>query len=111
MALKKLEAVIRPEKLDQVKEALEQAGYHAMTVSEVRGRGEQRGVELQYRGSTVRIDLLPKVKIEIVADEKDVEKIAEIIMRTARTGKPGDGRIFIIPVEKAYRIRTGEQQA
>jgi nitrogen regulatory protein P-II 1 len=110
MALKKLEAIIRPEKLDQVKEALEKAGYYAMTVIEVRGRGEQRGIELQYRGSTVRIDLLPKVKIEIVADEKDIEKIAEIIAETARTGKPGDGRIFILPVEKTIRIRTGEQQ-
>jgi len=110
VALKKLEAIIRPEKLDQVKEALEKAGYYAMTVIEVRGRGEQRGIELQYRGSTVRVDLLPKVKIEIVADEEDVEKIAEIIMKTAKTGRPGDGRIFIIPVEAAYRIRTGEKQ-
>jgi nitrogen regulatory protein P-II 1 len=109
MALKKIEAVIRHERLEKVKEALEKAGYGAMTVIEVRGRGEQRGITLQYRGREVRIDLLPKVKIEIVADEKDVDNIVKIIVENAHTGRPGDGRIFITPVERSIKIRTGEE--
>ncbi len=109
MALKKIEAIIRPERFEKVKEALEKQGYYAMTVIEVRGRGEQRGITLQYRGSEVKVDLLPKVKIEIVAEDKDVDKIVEIITSAARTGKPGDGRIFILPVEKAVKVRTGEE--
>ena len=109
--MKKVEAIIRPEKFDQVKKALEEHGYTAMTVTEVRGRGEQRGITLQFRGRSITVDLLPKIKIEIVAEDKDVEEIVRIIMENARTGRPGDGRIFVIPVEGAYRIRTGEQQA
>ncbi|ALL01038.1 nitrogen regulatory protein P-II family [Pyrodictium delaneyi] len=106
--MKKIEAIIRPEKFDQVKKALEENGYIAMTVTEVRGRGEQRGIKLQFRGRTVTVDLLTKIKIEIVVPDEEVDKVVEIIMKHARTGKPGDGRIFIIPVEKAIRIRTGE---
>ena len=109
--MKKIEAIIRPEKFEQVKRALEENGYTAMTVYEVRGRGEQKGITLQFRGREMKIDLLTKIKIEIVADDEDVEKIVRIIMENARTGRPGDGRIFIIPVERAYRIRTGEEMA
>ncbi len=107
--MKKVEAIIRPERFEQVKKALEEAGYTAMTVYEVRGRGEQRGIELQYRGATIRVDLIPKVKIEIVLDnDEDVERVVRIIAENARTGRPGDGRIFIIPVERSIRIRTLE---
>jgi len=106
--MKKVEAIIRPEKLEQVKKALEENGYTGMTVTEVRGRGEQRGIRLQFRGRSITVDLLTKIKIEIVVPDEDVDKVVKIIMDNARTGKPGDGRIFIIPVEKAIRIRTGE---
>ncbi|WP_338252154.1 P-II family nitrogen regulator [Pyrodictium abyssi] len=106
--MKKIEAIIRPEKLEQVKKALEENGYTGMTVIEVRGRGEQRGIKLQFRGRSITVDLLTKIKIEIVTPDEDVDKIVEIIAKNARTGRPGDGRIFIIPVEKAIRIRTGE---
>jgi len=107
--VKKVEAIIRPERFEQVKKALEEAGYTAMTVYEVRGRGEQRGIELQYRGATIRVDLIPKVKIEIVLEsDEDVERVVRIIAENARTGRPGDGRIFIIPVERSIRIRTLE---
>ncbi len=106
----KLEAIIRPERLDVVKEALEKAGFTAMTVYEVRGRGEQKGIELEYRGHKIRVDLLPKIKIEIVFPSiGEAEKAAKVIMEAARTGKPGDGRIFLTPVIKAYKIRTGEE--
>lgn len=106
--MKKVEAIIRPEKFEQVKKALEENGYTGMTVTEVRGRGEQRGIRLQFRGRSITVDLLTKIKIEIVVPDEDVDKVVKIIMDNARTGKPGDGRIFIIPVEKAIRIRTGE---
>ncbi|RUM47421.1 MAG: P-II family nitrogen regulator [Hyperthermus sp.] len=106
--MKKIEAIIRPEKFEQVKRALEENGFIGMTVTEVRGRGEQRGVKLQFRGRTITVDLLTKIKIEIVVPDEDVEKATKIIVENARTGRPGDGRIFIIPVEKSIRIRTGE---
>ncbi|NPA05552.1 MAG: P-II family nitrogen regulator [Crenarchaeota archaeon] len=106
----KIEAIIRPEKFEEVKRSLEEAGYTALTVYEVRGRGEQRGIELEYRGHRIRVELLPKLKLEIVVPSiEDAEKAARIIMEAARTGKPGDGRIFLIPVLKAYKIRTGEE--
>ena len=106
--MKKIEAVVRPEKFGDVKRALEEKGYIPMTVTGVRGRGEQRGIKLEYRGVTVDVDLLSKVKMEIVADDDDVDEIVGIILGAARTGEPGDGRIFIIPVERSIRIRTGE---
>lgn len=108
MALKKIEAIIRPERLEQVKKALEENGFIAMTVSEVLGRGEQKGIKLQYRGGTMEVDLLPKLKLELFLADRDVETAMEIICNSARTGKFGDGRIFVSPVEKSGRVRTGE---
>jgi len=104
----KVEAVIRPERLDQVKKALEEKGYVGMTVSEVTGRGEQKGIKLQFRGRTMDVDLLPKVKIELIVKDDLVDDLVEAISTAARTGKPGDGRIFVIPVARSLRVRTGE---
>jgi len=101
-------AIIRPEKLEDVKRSLEEEGFVAMTITEVRGRGEQKGITLQFRGREMEIDVLHKVKIEMVIEDKEIQKAIEIIMRSARTGKYGDGRIFVLPVEKSVRIRTGE---
>jgi nitrogen regulatory protein P-II 1 len=105
----KVEAVIRPERLDQVKKALEEKGYVGMTVSEVTGRGEQKGIKLQFRGRTMEVDLLPKVKIELIVKDDLVDDLVETISAAARTGKPGDGRIFVIPVARSLRVRTGEE--
>ena len=109
MGVKMIEAVIRPEKLDEVKDALDEAGYPGMTVIDVKGRGRQRGIVHRYRDEEYRIDLLDKVLIMIaVPSEEDVEKVIDIICEHARTGKPGDGKIFVLPVEKVVRVRTGE---
>ena len=109
--MKKVEAIIRPERLEQVKKALEEKGFVAMTVTEVKGRGEQKGITLQFRGRTMEVDLLPKVKIEVVVKDEEVDPVIETIVEAARTGKYGDGKIFVIPVEKAVRVRTGEVEA
>ncbi len=109
--MKMVVAVIRPEKLECVKRALEEKGFVAMTVTEVKGRGEQKGIKLQFRGREVEVDLLQKTKIEIVAQDGDVDEIIKTIVDSARTGKFGDGRIFVIPVEKSVKIRTGETLA
>jgi nitrogen regulatory protein P-II 1 len=106
--MKKIEAIIRPEKLEDVKMALEEKGYIPMTVTEVRGRGEQKGITLQYRGSYMEIDLLSKIKIEIVTEKEFVEDIIQTIVEAAWTGNYGDGRIFVIPVERDIRIRTAK---
>ncbi len=106
--MKKVEAIIRPEKLEDVKKALENKGIVAMTITEVRGRGEQKGIKLQFRGRTMDVDLLPKVKIEIVVEDSKVDTVINTIANSARTGKYGDGKIFVIPVEKSVRVRTGE---
>lgn len=106
--MKMVVAIIRPEKFEAVEDALAENGYVGMTVTEVKGRGEQKGIQLQYRGSTIEVDLLHKIKMEIVVDDDEVDEVVEIICRSARTGKYGDGRIFVIPVEKSVRIRTGE---
>ena len=105
----KVEAVIRPERLDQVKKALEEKGFVGMTVSEVTGRGEQKGIKLQFRGRTMDVDLLPKVRIELIVKDEVVDDLIETITAAARTGKPGDGRIFVIPVARSVRVRTGEE--
>ncbi len=105
----KVEAVIRPERLDQVKKALEEKGFVGMTVSEVTGRGEQKGIKLQFRGRTMDVDLLPKVRIELIVKDEVVDDLIETITTAARTGKPGDGRIFVIPVARSVRVRTGEE--
>ena len=107
--MKMVQAVIRQERLDAVKKALEEKGYIAMTVLEVKGRGEQKGIQLEYRGKTVDVDLLPKTKIELVVDDKDVDPIIALIRGAARTGKIGDGKIFVLPVEKVVRVRTEEE--
>nr|7P4Y_A Chain A, GlnK2 from Methanothermococcus thermolithotrophicus [Methanothermococcus thermolithotrophicus DSM 2095]7P4Y_B Chain B, GlnK2 from Methanothermococcus thermolithotrophicus [Methanothermococcus thermolithotrophicus DSM 2095]7P4Y_C Chain C, GlnK2 from Methanothermococcus thermolithotrophicus [Methanothermococcus thermolithotrophicus DSM 2095]7P4Y_D Chain D, GlnK2 from Methanothermococcus thermolithotrophicus [Methanothermococcus thermolithotrophicus DSM 2095]7P4Y_E Chain E, GlnK2 from len=107
--MKKVEAIIRPERLDIVKNSLTDAGYVGMTVSEVKGRGIQGGIVERYRGREYTVDLLPKIKIELVVKEEDVEKIIDIICENAKTGNQGDGKVFIIPVEEVVRVRTKER--
>ncbi|AEF96264.1 P-II family nitrogen regulator [Methanotorris igneus] len=107
--MKKIEAIIRPSKLEDVKNALKDAGFIGMTVSEVKGRGVQGGIVERYRGREYTVDLLPKVKIEIVVKDEDVEKVIDIICENAKTGEFGDGKIFVIPVEEVIRVRTKER--
>ncbi len=107
--MKKIEAVIKPFKLEDVKDALAQAGVTGMTVSDVKGYGRQQGHSELYRGAEYVVDFLPKIKLELVVAEKDVDSIISVIMESAKTGKIGDGKIFVSPVEKTVRIRTGEQ--
>ncbi|RUM46374.1 MAG: P-II family nitrogen regulator [Hydrogenothermus sp.] len=107
--MKKVEAIIKPFKLEEVKDALTEIGVYGMTVSEVKGFGKQKGHTELYRGAEYVIDFLPKLKIEVVVDDEIVEKVVEVISNAARTGRIGDGKIFIIPVEDAIRIRTGER--
>ena len=106
--MKKVEAIIRQEKLDVVRGALEEIGIVSMTVIEVSGRGRQKGISLQWRAGEYRIDLLPKAKLEIVVSDEDVHRTVAAIMNSARTGEIGDGKVFIMPVEDALRVRTGE---
>jgi nitrogen regulatory protein P-II 1 len=106
--MKLIKTIIKPERFEFVKKALEDKGVISMTISDVRGRGEQKGISLEYRGGLMTVDMLPKIQIEIVIREKDVDSVIAIIAESARTGKIGDGKIFIIPVDKAIRIRTGE---
>ncbi|AKB80770.1 Nitrogen regulatory protein P-II [Methanosarcina barkeri 3] len=105
----KIEAIIKPHKLNEVKDALEEAGYPSLTVTDVKGRGQQKGIVQQWRGKKYCVDLLPKTKIEIAAPEDKIEEIMKIIQSAAYTGEIGDGKIFVIPVETVVRIRTGEQ--
>ena len=107
--MKKIEAIIKPFKLDEVKDALASIGIYGMTVWEAKGFGRQKGHTELYRGAEYVIDFLPKVKIEVVVDDSMVEKVVDAIINAARTGRIGDGKIFIIPVEDAIRIRTGER--
>ncbi|MBO8182749.1 MAG: P-II family nitrogen regulator [Archaeoglobus sp.] len=107
--MKKIGAIIRQERFEKVKEELEKTGCIAMAVTEVKGRGEQRGITLQFRGREMQVDLLPKTKIEIVVEDERVEKVIDAVIRAARTGRPGDGRIFVIDVERSVRVRTGEE--
>ncbi len=106
--MKKIEAIIRPERLNTVKAALEEIGVHGMTVYEVEGRGEQKGLEFTHRAGKYRIDLLPKRKIDIIVPDDQVQKVVDKIITAARTGEIGDGKIFITNVEKVIKIRTGE---
>jgi nitrogen regulatory protein P-II 1 len=108
-AVKKLEAIIKPYKLDEVKEALTKEGVLGMTMSEVKGFGRQKGHTELYRGAEYVVDFLPKIKIEIVLDDEQVKRVTEVIESAARTGKIGDGKIFILPIDGAVRIRTGER--
>ena len=106
--MKKVEAVIKPFKLEEVKEALNSLGIQGMTVSEVKGFGRQKGHTELYRGAEYIVDFLPKVKIEVVVKDEILEKVLEAVTRAAKTGRIGDGKIFVLPVEDVIRIRTGE---
>jgi nitrogen regulatory protein P-II 1 len=107
--MKKIEAIIKPFKLDEVKEALQQMNIQGLTVSEVKGFGRQKGHTELYRGAEYVVDFLPKIKVEVVLEESRVAEAVEVIGKAARTGKIGDGKIFVIPVEEVIRIRTGER--
>jgi len=107
--VKKIEAVIKPFKLDAVKEGLMELGIKGLTISEVKGYGRQKGHTEIYRGAEYVVDFLPKVKIEVVVEDEIVEDVIEKIIETAKTGKIGDGKIFVIPIEDAIRIRTSER--
>jgi len=106
--MKMIKAIIKPERFEFVKKALEDKGFNGMTITEVKGRGEQKGIALEYRGGLMTVDLLPKIQLEIVVRDSEVDNLVLTITESARTGKIGDGKIFIIPVEKSLRIRTGE---
>jgi len=106
--MKKIEAIIRPHKLDEVQEALSEAGFAGLTVSEVRGYGRQKGHKEVYRGTEYNINFVPKVKIELICTDDKLEKAIEIIINAGKTGQVGDGKIFIYDVKDAIRIRTGE---
>lgn len=107
--MKKIEAIIKPFKLDEVKEALNAQGIQGMTISEVKGFGRQKGHKEIYRGAEYVVDFIPKVRIDIVADDSLVDTIIQTILESAGTGNIGDGKIFVFPVEEAVRIRTGER--
>jgi nitrogen regulatory protein P-II 1 len=107
--MKKIEAVIKPFKLDEVKDALNDIGVQGMTVSEVKGFGRQKGHTELYRGAEYVVDFLPKIKIDVVVRDDLVGKVVEAIQSAAKTGRIGDGKIFVLPVEEAIRIRTGER--
>ena len=107
--MKKVEAIIKPHKLDDVKAALTQVGVQGLTVSEVRGFGRQKGHKEQYRGAEYTVDLVPKVKVEVVVADGAVSSVVEAITRAARTGEIGDGKIFVYALESVSRIRTGEK--
>ncbi len=106
--MKKIEAIIKPFKLDELKEAMTKIGVFGMTISEVRGFGRQKGHKEVYRGAEYEVDFLPKMKVEIVVDEDIVDKVVESILKSVKTGKIGDGKIFILPLDAVCRIRTGE---
>jgi nitrogen regulatory protein P-II 1 len=107
--MKKIEAIIKPFKLDDAKDALSGVGIRGITVSEVKGFGRQRGHTELYRGAEYVVDFLPKLKLEIVVEDGLVEKVAHALLEAARTGRIGDGKIFVVPVQDAIRIRTGER--
>lgn len=106
--MKKIEAIIREEKLEAVKKALEEKGFIGLTVTQVAGRGQQKGISLQWRVGEYRVDLLPKIKVEVVVSDKDCPTVIETICEAGRTGSIGDGMIFVMPVEQICRVRTGE---
>jgi nitrogen regulatory protein P-II 1 len=108
--MKMVKAIIKPERFEFVKKALEDKGFIGMTISEVKGRGEQKGITLEYRGGLMTVDFLPKIQLDIVVRDSDLDNLVTIITEAARTGKIGDGKIFVIPIEKSIRIRTGEME-
>ncbi len=107
--MKKIEAIIRPEKLDDVRRALEASGYPGITITQIEGHGRQKGVTQQWRGEVYRVDLLPKTKVEIVASDKDQEKILSAIQKASNIGSVGDGKIFVSDVSEVVRIRTNDR--
>ncbi|MFH1031526.1 MAG: P-II family nitrogen regulator [Chloroflexota bacterium] len=107
--MKKIEAIIKEEKLEAVKNALEEKGFISLTVTPVSGRGMQKGLSLQWRVGEYRVDLLPKLKVEIVVRDEDYPTVVDIVCEAARTGEIGDGMIFVLPVEDLCRVRTGER--
>lgn len=107
--MKKIEAIIRPKNIAEIKEKLSEAGIVGMTVSEVRGFGRQKGHVEIFRGAEYKIEFLPKIKLELVVNDKNVEEVINLILKVCQTGNIGDGKIFIIPVEEVIRIRTGER--
>ena len=107
--MKKVEAIIKPFKLDEVKEALRSIGVNGLTTTDVQGFGRQRGHTEVYRGAEYQVDFVPKVKVEVMAHEDQVQEVVDAILKTARTGKIGDGKIYVTPVEDVHRIRTGER--
>ena len=108
--MKMIKAIIKPERFEVVKKALEDKGVTGMTVTEVQGRGEQRGITLEYRGKTMIVDMLPKIQIDIIVRDHEVDDLITTIIGTAKTGKIGDGKIFVLPVDTAIRVRTGEME-
>ncbi len=107
--MKKIEVIIKPFKLNEVKDKLNELGLRGMTITEVKGFGRQKGHKELYRGSEYQVDFLPKVKIELVVTDDIVQKVIDTISQTARTGEIGDGKIFVLPIDQAIRIRTGEK--
>ena len=107
--MKLITAIVKPFKLDEVKSALEGQGIHGLTVSEASGFGRQRGHTEVYRGAEYTVDLIPKVRIEILVDDEDVDKVLDAIVAVAQTGRIGDGKVWVIPVEQVIRVRTGER--
>ncbi|OGC06033.1 transcriptional regulator [candidate division WOR-1 bacterium RIFOXYA2_FULL_36_21] len=109
MSFKKIEAIIRSEKIEEVRIALEEEGFVGMTVTEVKGRGTQKGIVLEWRAGEYRVEFLPKLKVEVIVDDFDCERAISAIEKSARTGQQGDGKIFVYPVENIIRVRTGER--
>lgn len=107
--MKKIEAIIRPEKLGPVKSTLEDLGFPGMTVTDVKGRGRQKGITQQWRGREYKIDLLPKIKLDIVVGDEDMDKVINAILEAAPMNKVGDGKIFVSTIEEIIRVRTGER--
>ncbi|MBN1586466.1 MAG: P-II family nitrogen regulator [Candidatus Omnitrophica bacterium] len=107
--MKKIEAIVRPEKVQEVRVALDRAGWSGLTIEEVEGHGKQKGITQQWRGESYQIELLPKFRIEVVVPDSEVEKIIEVICKAAKTGSVGDGKIFVLEVLDAVRIRTDER--
>jgi nitrogen regulatory protein P-II 1 len=107
--MKMVQAIIRPERLDSVKKALEEKGFIAMSIIEISGRGEQKGIHLEYRGKKVEVDVIPKVKLELVVNDQDIDTVISTVRSSARTGKVGDGKIFILPVDMMCKVRTDEE--
>jgi len=106
--MKKIEAIVRPHKLDAVQDALSEAGFRGLTITEVRGYGRQKGHSEIYRGSEYSVNFVPKIKVELVCTDDNVEKAITIIVANAKTGEVGDGKIFVMPVDEAIRVRTNE---